>query len=264
MEVLLENKNAIIYGGGGAIGGAVARAFAREGAKVFLAGRTLATLEEVAEDIRSAGGVAETAQVDALDEQAVDRYVDAVAEKAGGIDISFNLISYEDVQGTPLAQMPLEYFERPIMNAVRTQFLTSRAAARHMIRQGSGVILTFGGAGGRDPIRDYTSGGFQVYLGGFQVALGAIDVLRRQLEVEPGPHGIRVLTLHSGGVPETTREAWREAITQSFVDTSILKRVEMLEDVGNVAAFAASGLARTMTATAIKSPVAALPTSRGR
>ncbi len=248
--MLLENKNAVIYGGGGSIGGAVARAFACEGARVFLAGRTLATLDRVAEEIRSAGGVAETAQVDALDEQAVDRYVDAVAEKAGGIDISFNLISYEDVQGTPLAEMPLEDFERPVMNAVRTQFLTSRAA-RHMIRQGSGVILTFGGSGGRDPIRHYTSGGFQVYLGGFQVALGAIDVLRRQLAVELGPHGIRVVTLQSGGVPETTREDWREAITESFVDTSMLKRVETLDDVGNVAAFAASDLARTMTATAI-------------
>jgi 3-oxoacyl-[acyl-carrier protein] reductase len=249
--MLLENKNAIIYGGGGKVGGAVARVFAREGASVFLAGRTLKSLEAVAEEIRSAGGAAETAEVDALDEQAVDRYVDAVAQKAGGIDVSFNLISYADVQGTPLAEMPLEDFERPVMTAVRTQFLTSRAAARHMIRQGSGVILTFGGPGGRDPIRDYTSGGFQVYLGGFQVALGAIDVLRRQLAVELGPHGIRVVTLQSGGVPETTREDWREAITQSFIDTSMLKRVETLEDVGNVAAFAASDLARTMTATDI-------------
>ena len=242
--MLLENKNAIIYGGGGAIGGAAARSFAREGASVFLAGRTLTTLDEVAEEIRSAGGVVETAQVDALDEQAVDRYVDAVAEKAGDIDVSFNLISYQDAQGTPLAEMPLEDFERPVRAAVRTQFLTSRAAARHMISQGSGVILTFGGAGGRDPIRHYTSGGFQV-------ALGAIDVLRRQLAVELGPHGIRVVTLQSGGVPETTREDWREAITQSFIDSSMLKRVETLEDVGKVAAFAASDLARTMTATAI-------------
>jgi 3-oxoacyl-[acyl-carrier protein] reductase len=249
--MLLEDKSAIVYGAGGAIGGAVARAFAREGAKVFLAGRTLARVEAVAKEITEAGYVAEAAQVDALDEQAVDRYVDAVAERDGGIDISFNLISYEDVQGTPLAEMALEDFERPVVKAVRTQFLTSRAAARHMIRRGSGVILTFGGAGGRDPIRDYTSGGFQVYLGGFQVALGAIDVLRRQLAVELGPHGIRVVTLHSGGVPETTREDWREAITQSFVETSMLKRVETLEDVGNVAAFAASDLARTMTATAI-------------
>ncbi len=248
--MLLEDKNAVIYGAGGSIGGAVARAFAREGASVFLAGRTQAKLDNVAEEIRAAGGMAETAQVDALDEQAVDRYVDAVAEKAGSIDISFNLISYGDVQGTPLAEMPLEDFERPVLNAVRTQFLTSRAAARHMIRQGSGVILTVGGGGGRDPIRDYTSGGFQVYLGGFQVSLGAIDVLRRQLAVELGPHGIRVVTLHSGGVPETTREDWREAITQSFIDSSMLKRVETLDDVGNVAAFAASDLARTMTATA--------------
>jgi NAD(P)-dependent dehydrogenase (short-subunit alcohol dehydrogenase family) len=249
--MLLGNKNAVIYGAGGSIGGAVARAFAREGATVFLAGRSLESLEEVAEEIRSAGGVAETAHVDALDEQAVDGHVDAVAEKGGGVDISFNLISYGDVQGTTLVEMPLEDFERPVMSAVRTQFLSARAAARHMIRQGSGVILTFGGAGGRDPIRDYTSGGFQVYLGGFQVALGAIDVLRRQLAVELGPHGIRVVTLQSGGVPETTREDWREAITRSFVETSMLKRVETLDDVGNVAAFAASDLARTITATNI-------------
>ena len=249
--MLLEGKNAVIYGGGGSIGSAVARAFAREGARVFLAGRTQAKLDNVAEEIRSAGGVVETAQVDALDEQAVNRFVDAVAEKAGSIDISFNLISYEDVQGTPLVEMELEDFDRPVITAVRAQFLTSRAAARHMIKHGSGVILTFGGAGSRDPIRDYTSGGFQVYLGGFQVALGALDVLRRQLAVELGPHGIRVVTVHSGGVPETTREDWREAITQSFIDTSMLRRVETLEDVGNVAAFAASDLARIMTATAI-------------
>jgi 3-oxoacyl-[acyl-carrier protein] reductase len=249
--MLLEGKSAVIYGGGGKVGGAVARAFAREGAMVFLAGRTLESLEEVAREVRSAGGVAETARVDALDERAVDEHADAVAERAGGIDVSFNLISYGDIQGTPLVEMAPEDFERPVVNAVRTQFLTSRAAARHMIRQGSGVILTFGGAGGRDPIRHFYSGGFQIYLGGFQVALGAIDVLRRQLAVELGPHGIRVVTLESGGVPETTREDWREAITQTFIDSSMLKRAETLEDVGNVAVFAASDLARTVTATSI-------------
>jgi len=249
--MLLEGKNAVVYGGGGAVGGAVARAFAREGARVFLAGRTLAKLEAVAGEIRAAGGTAETARVDALDERAVDEHADAVAAQAGSIDVSFNLISYGDVQGTPLAEMALGDFGRPILNAVRTQFLTARAAARHMVRQGAGVILTFGGAGGRDPIRDYTSGGFQVYLGGFQVALGAIDVLRRQLAVELGSHGIRVVTLQTGGVPETTREDWREAITESIVASTMLKRAETLEDVGNVAAFAASDLAGTITATAI-------------
>jgi 3-oxoacyl-[acyl-carrier protein] reductase len=137
-EMLLEDKNAVIYRAGGSTGRAVARAFAREGAKVHLAGRTLESLEEVAQEIRSAEGVAETAQVDAMDEWAVEEHADAVAASAGGIDVSFNLISYGDVQGTPLAEMPLEDFERPVMSAVKTQFLTSRAAARHMISQGSG------------------------------------------------------------------------------------------------------------------------------
>jgi len=242
--MLLENKNAVIYGAGGSIGGAVARAFAREGARVFLAGRTLSTLEEVAEQIRSAGGVAETAQVDAFEEQAVDEHADAVAERAGGIDVSFNLISYQDVQGTPLAEMPLEDFERPVTTAVRTQFLTSRAAARHMIGQGSGVILFFGGYG--DPLPDY-------YLGGFQVALNAIESLRRQLASELGPHGIRAVTLQTGGVPETIPESFdgREAITEMIVKSTMLKRAATLEDVGKVAAFAASDHARTMTATAL-------------
>jgi 3-oxoacyl-[acyl-carrier protein] reductase len=151
--VLLEDKNAVIYGAGGSIGGAAARAFAREGAKVHLAGRTLESLKEVAEEIRSAGGVAETAQVDAIDETAVDRHADAVAASAGGIDVSLNLISVGDVQGTLLAGMPLEDFERPVMTAVRRRFLTSRAAARHMIPRGSGVIPFFGGHG--DPVPDY-------------------------------------------------------------------------------------------------------------
>jgi 3-oxoacyl-[acyl-carrier protein] reductase len=146
-EMLLEDKNAVIYGGGGSIGGAVGRAFAREGARVFLAGRTLTRLEEVAEEIRSTGGIAETAQVDALDEKALDEHADAVAASAGGIDISFNLISHGDVHGTHMADMDLEDYARPVVTAVRTTFLTWRAAARHMIRQGSGVILAFGGSG---------------------------------------------------------------------------------------------------------------------
>src|SRR5215213_4538036 len=125
--MLLENKNAVIYGGGGAIGGAVARAFAREGARVFLAGRTLESLEEVAERIRSAGGVAETAQVDALDEQAVEKHIGEVVEQAGSIDVSFNAISIRDVQLTPLVEMSREDFASPIMTGTTSHLLTARA-----------------------------------------------------------------------------------------------------------------------------------------
>src|SRR5215475_9441826 len=92
-EMMLKDKVAVIYGAGGDVGGAVARAFAREGAKLFLSGRTLRKVEAVAADVGGHGGAAEAAQIDALDEQAVEQYVGAVAEKAGAIDISFNAIS---------------------------------------------------------------------------------------------------------------------------------------------------------------------------
>ncbi|WP_431676632.1 SDR family NAD(P)-dependent oxidoreductase [Kitasatospora sp. KL5] len=235
--MLLENRNAVIYGGGGAIGGAVARAFAREGARVHLAGRTQAPLDRVAEEIRAAGGAAETALVDALDEAAVDRHADAVAERFGGIDISFDLISLGDVHGTPLAEMSLELFERPIVTAVRSFFLTARAAARHMIPQGSGVILNFGGDGGHEPIRNYS-------IGGFQVAVQAMSSLRRQLAAELGGHGIRVATLHTGGIPETVPagEPGRESITGMITAKTLLGRAATLDDVGNVAAFLAASI----------------------
>ena len=239
--MLLEGKNAVIYGGGGSIGGAVARAFAREGARVFLAGRTRAKLEIVAEEIRSAGGMAETAEVDALDERAVDEHAEAVAAQAGGIDVSFNLISHGDVQGTPMVEMSLADYERPVVTAVRTTFLTSRAAARHMIQQGSGVILVFGGSG--DPLRGY-------YLGGLQVAFEALESMRRQLASELGPHDIRVVTLRTGGVPESIPEGvgGLDAIVEDIEKATMLGRAATLEDVGNVAAFVASDRARSMTA----------------
>src|SRR5919106_2602137 len=85
-DMLLENKNAVIYGGGGSIGGAVAREFSREGARVFLVGRTRENLEAVANDIKSDGGTAEVAVLDALDEQAVDEHAQAVVSQAGGLD----------------------------------------------------------------------------------------------------------------------------------------------------------------------------------
>ena len=245
--MLLEGKNAIVYGGGGAVGGAVARAFGREGARVYLAGRTLATLDAVAEEIRSAGGAAGTAQVDALDEEAVDRHADAVAAEAGGIHVSFNVIAHPYTHGTPLAEMAVDDFMAPVQVAARTTFLTARAAARHMIGQGAGVILAFGGPGDRSgPERNY-------FLGGTQVAFDAIETMRRQYSVELGKHGIRFVTLASGGIPESLPEGFegRDEIAAMIEGQTLLGRAATLEDVGNAAAFAASDRARTMTAALI-------------
>ncbi len=240
--MLLENKVAVIYGAGGPIGGAVARAFAREGARVFLSGRTKTKLNKVADEIRSNGGEVDTAIVDALDEHAVDEYVDAVAEQAGQIDISFDLISYGDVQ-VLLTQISVQDFLQPITNAMRTQFLTTRVAARHMIKRGSGVILYFGGGGPQ------TIPG----MGGFKVALDALESLRRQWAIELGEYGIRVLTLKTGGIPESIPEdnPERDNIIDNLLPSTLLKRAATLSDVGNVAAFVASDQARTMTSTDI-------------
>lgn len=250
--MLLEGKNAVIYGAGGAIGKAVARAFAREGARVFLTGRTLAKLDEVAEEIRSVGGVAETAQVDALDERAVNNHADAVVAESGSVDISFNLITHPSVHGTPIAEMAVDDYTVSVTTAVRTNFLTARAAARHMIGQGSGAILFFGGSG--DPIRDY-------HIGGTQVAFDAMESMRRQLAVELGPHGIRTVTLKTGGIPESIPEGLEgreEIVERHIVGPTMLGRAATLEDVGNVAAFVASDHARTMTASTVNISCGAL------
>ena len=247
---LLAGKNAIVYGGGGRIGTAVASAFAEEGARVFLAGRTRARLEEVASRIRAAGGSAEVAEVDALDEHAVDDHADAVAAQ-GGLDISFNLIAHGDVQGTPLIDMTLADYERPVLTAVRTQFLTARAAARHMVKQRAGALLFFGGAG--EPMREFS-------VGGLQVAFHALEAMRRQLAAELGPHGVRAVTLRTGGIPETLPADFRgrEELEENIAGKTMLGRAATLADVGAVAAFVASDRARTMTASTVNISCGAL------
>jgi 3-oxoacyl-[acyl-carrier protein] reductase len=252
--MLLHDRNAVIYGGGGSIGGAVARAFAREGARVFLAGRTLAALDAVAADIRSAGGTAETAEVDALDERSVDEHAAAIVAAAGSLDISMNVIAHPYTHGVALAEMSADDFMAPVEVAARTTFITARAAARHMIPRRSGVILAFGGPGDRSaPNRDY-------FLGGTQVAFDAIETMRRQLAVELGPHGIRVVTLASGGVPDSLPDGVDATgtIAKMIEDQTLLGRAATLEDVGNAAVFAASDWGRTLTAAIVNVSCGAL------
>lgn len=152
--MLLKDKVAVIYGAGGAVGGATARAFAREGATVFLAGRTEAKLAAVAKDIAAAGGWAQVAPVDALDKGSVDRHAAEIVGKAGRIDISFNAIDLGDAQGAALVKIEEGHFALPIVTAIRTHFLTATAAARHMIPAGRGVILAITAQAGKTPFPD--------------------------------------------------------------------------------------------------------------
>lgn len=248
--MLLEGKTAVVYGAG-TISGAVAEAFAREGARVFVASRGAERLAALAERIRAAGGQVEAAQLDALDERAVDEHADEVVRRAGSLEVSFNAINHNDVQGKPMWEMSLEDFEAPVITGLRTSFITWRAATRHMIKQGGGVIISFGGEG--PPLRDW-------YLGGLQAGLDVIETMRRQLATEAGKHGVRVVTMRTGGVPEGIPDDFpaKAKIEESIVGQTLLGRAAMREDVGNVAAFIASDRARTMTAATVNVSCGAL------
>ena len=254
--MLLENKSAVVYGAGGAIGGAVARAFAREGATVFLTGRELAKVEWAAKDIRAAGGHAEAAQVDALDEEAIDKHLGAVTAKAGGIDISFNAIGIPNttLQGVPMVELAADLFSLPITTYTRSYFLTARLAARRMVAKRSGVIMTVTAVPSRAGIP---------LVGGFAPAQAAVEALTRSLSAEFAPHGVRVVGLRPDGMPETGTikevfgihaKAWGlswEQFHDVIAGKNHRRRLLTLAELANVAVFAASDNASAMTGTVV-------------
>lgn len=253
--MMLEKKTAVVYGAGGAVGSAVVRAFAREGARVFLTGRTLAKVDAVAKEIVASGGVAEAVQVDALDEDAVEKHLDAVTKKAGGIDISFNAIGIPQhgMQGIPLADLPVEAFSLPIATYTRSHFLTARAAARRMVQnKRPGVILMHT----PEPARIGAP-----LVGGMGPAWAALEGLSRSLSAEFAAYGVRAVCLRSTGITETatidvvfgahakalgiTREQFQRMI-EGMTHT---RRSTTMTELTDVAVFMASDRARGLTGT---------------
>jgi NAD(P)-dependent dehydrogenase (short-subunit alcohol dehydrogenase family) len=255
MTRLLEGKTAVIYGAGGGIGGGVARTFAREGATVHLVGRRREPLEALAAEI---GDAAHVAVLDVLDEQAVDEH----ARSLGRIDISFNLTTRGDVQGTPLIEMSAADVTRAVNNGLLSAFITARAAARRMTEQGSGVILglTSGSARGTQP-----------GMGSTGPADAATEAFLRYLAAEIGPAGVRVLGIYTAGVPETltseklakVNPALAGVDPQMLVDglagATMLRRAPALDQVAEVAAFLASDRAGAVTGTIVNATCGLVP-----
>jgi NAD(P)-dependent dehydrogenase (short-subunit alcohol dehydrogenase family) len=232
----------------------VAGGFAEEGAAVFVANRSGARAEEVAAAIRADGGTATAAAVDALEEAQVEEFVAGVADRAGSIDVSFNLIGIDDVQGVPLTEISYEDYAQPVIKAMRSTFLTARAAARRMAAGDGGAILAFGGSSAGADLRGHD-------FGGLLVAFEAVEAMRRQFSIELGAKGVRFVTLRTGGIPETLPPELggdREGIESGIVESTLLGRAASLEDVGAVAAFLASDRARTMTAATVNVSAGAL------
>jgi NAD(P)-dependent dehydrogenase (short-subunit alcohol dehydrogenase family) len=254
--MMLEDKVAVIYGAGGAVGRAVAHAFAREGAKLFLAGRSLAPVEIIAKEVVAAGGSAEAAEVDAVDEATVNEHLQSVIDKAGRVDISFDAIGIpgRELLGVPLTELNLERFSLPITTYTTSYFLTARVAARHMIPRSSGVIMTL------TTLQSRT--GFQT-AGGFGPAMAAKEALTRELSAELAPYGIRVVGLRPQGIPGTDslKEAFEprakasgmtlEEFEEVGASRTHTRRLSTLADVTSVAVFMASDQASGMTGTTV-------------
>ncbi|MEV6105382.1 SDR family oxidoreductase [Streptomyces sp. NPDC051940] len=248
MTKLLQDKTAIVYGAAGNVGSHIARAFAREGARVFLAGRTPAKVEALAKEIEAEGGRAHAARVDALDKEQIAAHAAEVVDAAGRIDISANAIQYMTVmQTTGLTELALDDFLAPVRTAAATHFLTATEAARHMTAQGGGTILTLSTTAarlsGRDQGRHTT--------GGFSVACGAVETLTRQLAAELGPQGVRVVCLRPDALPETWPGEPPAGIRAYMEEGTALRRMPTLAQVGDTAAFVASDRAGAMTGTVV-------------
>jgi NAD(P)-dependent dehydrogenase (short-subunit alcohol dehydrogenase family) len=253
--MLLDDKVAIVYGATGAIGGAVARAFAAEGARVHVTGRDAAALDALAGEIG-----AQAATVDALDAAAITDHINNL----GDVDVSFNAIGTENtnILGTPLTELDPDLFARPISDYTTSYFLTARAAARAMVPRGRGVIMTLTALPGvqGSPLN-----------GGYGPASAAKEQMTRDLSLELAPRGLRVVGLRPHGIPEsgTMRDIYAikgdrldltwEEFTGFLASTTHARRTMTLGDVAATAAFLASDRASGLTGTTLNLTLGATP-----
>lgn len=247
---MLHQKNAVIYGAAGSLGSAVSKALAEAGATVYLTGRTETALRQLAEVITSNGGNTFVHVVDAMDDAAINNHLDMVMAQSGTVDISFNLAGIDVIQDVPLVELPVNHYVAPVTKTLHTRFLTATAAARRMMQQGSGVILSL----------TATPGGIGYpFTAGFAAACTALENFSQNLASEVGPYGVRVVNIRSGGSPDSAvfkdaLKAYPEIMTallSSMEKDTMLKRLPPMSDIANVAVFLSSHLASSITGVTI-------------
>jgi NAD(P)-dependent dehydrogenase (short-subunit alcohol dehydrogenase family) len=262
-SLLLQQKHAVVFGAGGSIGAAVAKEFAAEGANVFLAGRTKSNMEEASRQITATGGRVHTTVIDAADDAAVDEYMQGIAKRTGSIDIVFNAIgplARDYGNGKNAVDLAIEEFMLPLTTVVKSQFITARAAVRHMVHQHAGVIIFLTGS----PARGHAEGTTAI-----GAAFGAIESLMENLAVEVGPAGVRVVCLRttanadSRSIQQTMdilagkMKVTRDQIIARIASSNLLKTPASVSDTAKAAVFLASDRARMMTGTVLNSTAGA-------
>ena len=249
----LENKVAVIYGAG-AVGTTVAKSFATHGAQVYLVGRTLTRLETVAKQIAARGETIEIAEVDAINEDAVERHLESVIRKSGRIDISFNATGLPQTgyQGTALIELSLKNFLHPITTYSQTHFITAKAAAKRMVNQKSGVILMNTPSPSRISVP---------FMGGMPSTWSSIEALSRSISAELGPQGVRSVCILTSAMPDTPLidEVYSLHAKAHNIDykqfhagmegKTHTKRLASIDDLANAAVFVASDDGKAITGT---------------
>jgi len=244
---MLKNKVAVVFAASGQIAGAVARSFAQHGAKVYVTGRNLKAVINLADEIKAAGGQAEAGKVDALNENEIDSYLQSIIADNGKLDIVFNGIgSYykEAGSGTPSTVATFEQFLNPLQRICGSQFLTSRVAAKHMIQSASeGTILLFNASMSKTKTPN---------MAGFASACAAIEGLTRVMAAEFGKHGIKAICICSGAIYESQKISEmitdfsqqlgisRQDMVSQYKKFDILNSGPTLKNVAETASFLAS------------------------
>jgi NAD(P)-dependent dehydrogenase (short-subunit alcohol dehydrogenase family) len=264
----LTERVAVVHGGGGAVGGAVARALAREGARVYLTGRSLAAAQAVADEIVASGGRASAAAVDLTDWAAVDAFLHGVVDEAGDFHIVVDATGEDHVQGVPLREIGLSDYLAPVSAIVTRAYVAGATAAIHMTAVGDGVIV----------LLSTTAARVALPSDGFGPACAAVEAFARQLAGEVGPHGVRVVCIRADAVPGSVAAGsyagamWSRAadVHGSTLDDvmaaggpgvpgALLRSELTLDALGDAVAFLASARASAMTATVTNLSRGALP-----
>src|SRR5215469_18836129 len=260
---ILKGKNAVVFGAGGSIGYAVAKEFATEGAEVFLSGRSKSSVEAVAKEIGANGGRAHAADVDTLDDAAVNQYIEAIVKQTGKIDIILDAagpLAQEYGNGKLAVDLPIDQFMVRLDTMVRSRFVTARAAPRHMVKQHSGVIILVTGSPARPHVPGATAIG---------AAFGAMENLAQNLAFEVSPLGVRVVCLRtqanndSRSIQDTTEflagqmHITKEQALARLAQSNFLKTPATVQDTANAAVLIASDRARMLTGTVVNATAGA-------
>jgi NAD(P)-dependent dehydrogenase (short-subunit alcohol dehydrogenase family) len=248
----LKDKVTVIYGNGG-VGAKVAKSFAAEGAKVYLVGRNSSKLKAIANAAGSGERIV-TSSLDALNEVEVEEHIAQVISESGRIDVSFNATGLPQTayQGTPLAELTVENFLKPITTYSMSHFITARAAVKRMVPQGEGMILMNTPSPSRISVP---------FMGGMPSTWSSIEALSRTISAEYGPKGIRSVCILTSAMPDTplidevySLHANAHGITYDqfhnlMESKSHNRRLTSIADLANAAIFLASDESRAMTGT---------------